>query len=83
MIRQFLKDHPYLSVKISYFTSLGGRWVIQIYNSTFDRCIPIFEYTLLEEELNDLNVVFETALMTPVLNWWDNRHKKEENYDKF
>lgn len=78
MLKKFLQTHTHLSVKIMYFASQGGYWSIQVFNQTFDFYTPIFEYKMLANELDNLNVDFETALMTPVVNWWDNRHKKEE-----
>lgn len=47
-----------------------------IFNHTFDLCTPIFEYIILAEELDDLNIDFETAFIVPVVNWWNDRHKK-------
>lgn len=78
MLEEFLKTHSHLSIKFSYHRARGYYWMIQIFNTTFDLCTPIFEYKMTAEELDNLNVDFETALMTPVVNWWDNRHKKEE-----
>ena len=78
MLKKFLQTHSHLSVKFMYLPCLGGMWKIQVFNHTFDLCTPIFEYSILEEELDDLNVDLETALIVPVVNWWDNRHKKEE-----
>lgn len=84
MLKEFLQKHTHLSVKFSYVGGLNNHWtpsnywVIQVFNNTFDLCTPIFEYTMTAEELDKLNVDFETALITPIVNWWDNRHKKEE-----
>ena len=77
MLKKFLQEHPHLSVKFSYFGRLGGYWEVQVFNHTFDFCTPIFEYKMTSEELDALNVDFETALMTSVTNWWNIRHKKE------
>lgn len=81
MLKEFLQKHTHLSVKFSYSNNslqFGSYWIIQIFNNTFDLCTPIFEYKMTAKELDNINVDFETALMTPVVNWWDNRHKKEE-----
>lgn len=78
MLEEFLKTHSHLRIKFSYHRAKGNYWMVQIFNTTFDLGTPIFEYKMTAEELDQLNVDFETALMTPVVNWWDNRHEKEE-----
>lgn len=70
MIRDFLEKHTHLKLSLQHLDKFGGCLSIQIYNTTYDSGLdPIFVHYITNEELNNLNVDFETAIMIPVLNW--------------
>ena len=50
--------------------------MINVYNTTYDIIDPIFEHFITDFELERLNVDFETAIMTPIINWWKDVNKK-------
>ena len=70
MIKEFFKEHDHLRFALQHLSIFDGGWEIRIYNTTYDFGIdPIFEHYIVDEELERLNVDFETAIMTPVINW--------------
>ena len=83
MIKEFLKNNSHLKLGLQHLGVYGGGWKIQIYNTTYDSGIePIFEYYILDEELEQINVDFETAIMTPVINWkkdMEDKRRKEDD----
>ena len=83
MIKDFFKKNSHLKLGLQHLDLLGGGWKIEIYNTTYDFGIdPIFEHYIVDEELERLNVDFETAIMTPVINWKEDLEKKRENQGK-
>ena len=70
MIKEFFKKNSHLKLGLQHLGLYGGGWKIEVYNTTYDFGIePIFEHYILDEELESLNVDFETAIMTPVIDW--------------
>lgn len=70
MIEEFFKKYSHLKLALQHLGLCGGGWKIQIYNATYDFGVdPIFEYYIRDDELKSLNVDFETAIMTPIINW--------------
>ena len=81
MIKDFFKKNSHLKLGLQHLDLLGGGWKIEIYNTTYDFGIdPIFEHYIVDEELERLNVDFETAIMTPVINWKEDLEKKRDLY---
>ena len=72
MIKEFFEEHDYLCFKLQHIGRHGGGWLIRIYNTTLDLgCTePIYEHIVLDFEINNSNVDFETIIMDPVINWW-------------
>lgn len=73
MIKNFFEEHDHLSFALQHIGKHGGGWMIRIYNTTFDLgCTePIYEHIVLDSEINSSGVDFETIIMTPVINWWE------------
>lgn len=75
MIKEFFKKHTHLklSLQYGYFLGLGdGVWKIEIYNTTYaSRLEPVFIYYIGDETMDTLLVDFETAIMTPIIDWWE------------
>ena len=83
MIKEFFKKNSHLKLGLKYLGLYGGGWKIEVYNTAYDfRIGPIFEHYILDEELESLNVDFETAIMTPVVNWKEDLEKKERRRKK-
>ena len=78
MIKEFFKKNSQLKLGLQHLGLYGGGWKIEVYNTAYAFGIePIFEHYILDEELESLNVDFETAIMTPVINWKEDLEKKE------
>lgn len=73
MIKEFFEKHDHLCFKLQRTGRHSGGWLIRIYNTTLDLgCIdPIYEHIILDSEINNSNVDFETIIMTSVINWWE------------
>lgn len=75
MLKEFFEEHDHLWFRLQRIDRqcYGGGWLIRIYNTTLDLgCTePIYEHIILDSEINNSNVDFETIIMTPVINWWD------------
>lgn len=80
MIKEFFEEHAHLRLSLQYSAWLNSDdsgWKIQIYNTTFDCGVePIFKHYITDETINKLLVDFETAIMTPILNWWEECEKQ-------
>lgn len=74
MIKEFFEKYDHLCFKLQHDSRYGGGWLMQIYNTTLDfGCKePIFQQRILDSEFNDSNADFETVIMIPVINWWNN-----------
>lgn len=72
MIKKFFEEHDHLRFALQHLDIFGGVWEIRIYNTTYDFGIdPIYTHIIRDNELDNLNVDFETAIMTPVIDWWE------------
>ena len=86
MIKEFFKEHDHLRFALQHLDIFDGGWEIRIYNTTYDFEVdPIYTHFIEDKEINKLNVDFETAIMTPVINWWKttlsyNEEKEKERY---
>ena len=85
-IKEFFKEHDHLRFALQHLSIFDGGWEIRIYNTTYDLGVdPIYTYFIEDKEIDELNVDFETAIMTPVINWWKttlsyNEEKENERY---
>ena len=75
-IKEFLEQHTHLKIAIQHLGIFGGGFKIQVYNTTWDSFEPVFEHFVIDEDIQRLNVDFETVIMTPIENWWDDFMKK-------
>ena len=72
MIKEFFEMHDHLCFKLQHIGRHNGKWQVRIYNTTLDLgCTePIYEHIVLDSEINNSNVDFETMIMTPIIDWW-------------
>lgn len=76
MIKDFLKKHSQFKLSLQHLGLFCGGWKIQIYDTTYDSGFePVFEHYITDFELDALNVDFETAIITPVINWFEDCEK--------
>lgn len=70
IIKEFFETRDHLCFKLQHIGRYDGGWKIQIYNTTLDLdCAePIYEHIVLDSEIDNSNVDFETLIMTPVIN---------------
>lgn len=77
MIEKFFREHSHLKLSLQQLGLFGGGWQIEIYNTTWDGGIePIFRHYIMNETIENLNVDFETIIMTPIINWWEDNEKR-------
>lgn len=74
-MKEFFKEHSHLELSLQHI-SVGpfkGCWRIRIYNKTWDptRTDPVFEHYVTDELIERCVLDFETVIMTPILNWWE------------
>lgn len=74
MIKEFFEEHDHLCLKLQHIRRYGGGWLIKIYNTTLDfGCREsIYDHIILDSEFNGSNVDFETVIMAPIIDWWNN-----------
>ena len=73
-LKKFLEEHDcHLKIAIQHLGIFGGGFNIQVYNTTCDYLCqePIFEHFISDEDIAKLNVDFDTAIMIPIENWWN------------
>ena len=70
MMKDFLKENTHLRISIQHLGLFGGGFEVKVHNTTHDILGYIFRHFITDEELESLNVDFETAIMTPIVNWW-------------
>jgi hypothetical protein len=72
----FFTTNSHLKLSLQHLDLFGGCWKIQIYNTTIDyACMePIFEHLVTDDLVKNCKVSFETLIMTPILNWWEDKH---------
>lgn len=75
-IKDFLKRYGRYKLSIQHLDKLGGCWKIQIYNTTYDVFEPVFDHYITDEEVDNLNIDFETIITTIILNWWEDINKQ-------
>lgn len=81
MIKEFLKEHPYLRLNIKYIKDI---WVTNgLYESCWriqlcDGTTVMFEHFILDTAIENLNVDFETAIMTPIISWYEQQMEEKK-----
>lgn len=79
MIKEFFKKNDHLKLGLQHLDVYGGCWKIQVYNTTYNSGFePIFEHYILDEDMENLNVDFETVIMTPIINWYEDCLKRRK-----
>lgn len=78
MIKEFLKEHPFFRLEIVYIDGFWENgWQIRLYD---DRTrIMLFSHKILATAIENLNVDFETAIMTPIINWYEQQTEEKRN----
>ena len=74
-MKEFLKKYGWLKITIQHLDLHGGGWQIEVHNTTYDLFEPIFKHYVTDMEMDNLNVAFETVVMTPIISWWDSLRK--------
>lgn len=70
--KDFFKKNSHLKLSLQHTDAFGGGYKIQIYNTTYDMGIkPVYERFMQDIIVDRLNVDFETAIMTPIIKWWE------------
>lgn len=77
MIKEFLKEHPFFRLEIVYIDGFWENgWQIRLYD---DRTrIMLFSHKILATAIESLNVDFETAIMTPIINWYEQQMEEKK-----
>lgn len=79
MIKEFLKKHSHLKLGLQHLELHGGGWKIEIYNTTYNLGLePVFEHYITDDKINNLNVDFETAIITPIVNWLEDCEERRK-----
>lgn len=73
-MKEFLKNNSHLKLTIQRSDEFGGCFVVDIYNLTLDRYSPVFKHVYTDLECENINVDFNTFIMTPIRAW-----KKEQD----
>ena len=82
-IKEFFKDHDHLRFTLQHLDIFDGGWEIRIYNTTYAFGVdPIYTHFIEDKEIDELNVDFDTAIMTPVINWWKTTLSYDEEKEK-
>ena len=83
MIKEFFKEHDHLRFSLQHLDAFDGGWKISIYNTTYDFGVDtIYTHFIEDKEIDELNVDFETAIMTPIINWWKTTLPYNEEKEK-
>lgn len=80
MIKEFFKKNSHLKFTLGRSSQLGGCWVVEIFNQTYDRTTPCFRHIYPDFECDNLNVDFDTFIMTPIISW---SKEQDEKYKQF
>lgn len=77
MIKEFLKEHPFLDQR-QYTLMVSGEngWRIRLYDGP--NGIMLFNHKILATAIENLNVDFETAIMTPIISWYEQQMEEKK-----
>lgn len=81
-IMDFLREHDHLRLSLQHLDIIGGGWEIKIYNTTWSYMEPVFTYFITDDEIDNLNIDFETVIMTLIINWWDESNSVTKKKEK-
>lgn len=72
-VKQFLDTNTQFKLSIQHLGLFGGCFKIQLYNTTYDYFCenPVFEHYILDFDIKNLAVDFETVIMTPIVAWFE------------
>lgn len=77
MIKEFLKEHPYLRLEIKYINGVWNNcFRIRLYDDRTHN--TMYEITVSDTEIENLNVDFETAIMTPIISWYTQQMEEKK-----
>lgn len=77
MIKEFLKEHPFFRLEIVYIDGfLENGWRIRLYDGP--NGIMLFNHKILATAIENLNVDFETAIMTPIISWYEQQMEEKK-----
>lgn len=77
-IKEFFEEHTHLKLGLQHLGIFDGGFMIQVYNTTYDPFEPVFKHFITDFEVTNLNVDFETIIMTPIINWYDDCEKRRK-----
>lgn len=82
-MKNFFKMHPELTLELRRTNVCGEGWYVRVCAPEYDLSCGLFSSTvyesyILDEDIDNLNVSFEAAIMMPIISWWKNREKKKE-----
>lgn len=79
-IKDFLKEHSQFRIAIQHLGIYDGGFQIRLYNTTYDSGFePVFIHFIQDNDIDALNVDFETIILTPIINWLDDCERKRKN----
>lgn len=78
MIKEFFEKNTHLKLGLQHVGVNGGGFEVKVYNTTWDCFSPIFMHFISDSDIQNMNVDFETLIMTPIINWWDDILKKRK-----
>lgn len=77
MIKEFLKEHPFFRLEIEYINGVWENgWRIRLYDGP--NGIMLFDHKILATAIENLNVDFETAIMTPIISWYEQQMEEKK-----
>jgi hypothetical protein len=77
MIKEFLKEHPFFRLEIVYIDGFWENgWHIRLYDGP--NGIMLFNHKILATAIENLNVDFETAIMTPIISWYEQQMEEKK-----
>lgn len=77
MIKEFLKEHPYLRLEIKHINGVcDDCFRIRLYDDRTRN--TMYETTVSDTEIENLNVDFETAIMTPIISWYEQQMEEKK-----
>lgn len=77
MIKEFLKEHPYLRLDIKHINGVWEDcWQIRLHDDRTHN--TTFGIIILDTTIENLNVDFETAIMTPIISLYEQQMEEKK-----
>lgn len=76
--KEFLKKYTHLKIAMQHLEIHGGGYQIEVYNTTWNSIEPVFKYFISDMEIDKLKVNYETAIMVPIINWYEDGEIRNE-----